>query len=230
MAGASASANTGRQRVPLSRELILDTGARFIEEHGLRHLTMRRLGRDLHVEAMALYRYVPSREDLLDGIVERVLAELQEDPDVLVHPRQGWQDYLVRLAHGLRKLALAYPQVFPVLATRPAGAPWIRPPLRSLEWIESFLAALTTSGFSDGQAAEAYKSFSSFLLGNLLLHVSVEGEDETAGASERERQQADMAQYPNIERMQPLLSESWNDREFEMALEDVLNRLELLKS
>ncbi|MGO2003063.1 TetR/AcrR family transcriptional regulator [Arthrobacter rhombi] len=219
-----------RGRAPLSRELILETGAKFIEKHGLRHLTMRRLGQELQVEAMALYRYVPSREDLLDGIVEQVLMELQEDPDVFVDPRQGWQDYLVRLAHGLRKLAIAYPQVFPILATRPTGAPWIRPPLRSLAWIESFLAALTTSGFSDRRAAEAYQSFSSFLLGNLLLHVSLEGEGVHAGAVPQENRGADLGGYPNLHRMQSLLAESWNEQEFDMALEDVLNRIELLKS
>lgn len=230
MAGENAPSAAQRHRKPLSRGLILDTGARLIEKHGLRYLTMRRLGKELHVEAMALYRYVPSREDLLDGIVERVLMELQDDPDVFVHPRQGWQDYLVRLAHGLRNLAIAYPQVFPVLATRPTGAPWIRPPLRSLVWIESFLSALTTSGFSDHQAAEAYQSFSSFLLGNLLLHVSVEGEEGNTGAGPQERQRADLGEYPNIQRMQSLLTGSWNEQEFEMALEDVLNRIELLKS
>ncbi|MGP5397584.1 TetR/AcrR family transcriptional regulator [Arthrobacter rhombi] len=224
----SSAAEQGR--APLSRELILDTGAQFIEKHGLRYLTMRRLGQELHVEAMALYRYVPSRENLLDGIVERVLMELQEDPDVFVDPRQGWQDYLVRLAHGLRKLAIAYPQVFPILATRPTGAPWIRPPLRSLAWIESFLAALTTSGFSDQHAAEAYQSFSSFLLGNLLLHVSLEGEAGQAEAVAQGSHSVGLGGYPNIHRMQSLLAVSWNEQEFDMALEDVLNRIELLNS
>lgn len=228
-AGRSTSA-TEEQKGRLSRELILDTGARFIEKHGLSYLTMRRLGKELGVEAMALYRYVPSREDLLDGIVARVLLELQDDPDVFVHPRQGWQDYLVRLAHGLRKLAMAYPQVFPVIATRPTGAPWIRPPLRSLAWIESFLAALTSSGFSDRQAAEAYQAFSSFLLGNLLLHVSLDGEDGNVESSPQEQQSVELSEYPNIQRMQSLLAGSWNEQEFEMALEDVLNRIELLKS
>ena len=228
-AGRSASA-TEEQRGPLSRELVLGAGTRFIEKHGLSQLTMRRLGKELGVEAMALYRYVPSREDLLDGIVARVLLELQDDPDVFVHPRQGWQDYLVRLAHGLRKLAMAYPQVFPVVATRPTGAPWIRPPLRSLAWIESFLVALTTSGFSDRQAAQAYQAFSSFLLGNLLLHVSLDEGGEDSNSKTSERSQVSLEEFPHIQRMQSLLAESWNEQEFEMALEDVLNRIGLLKS
>lgn len=57
----------GREREgSLTHELILDTGTAFIEEHGLKQLTMRRLGAELGVQAMAFYRYMPSRDDLLD--------------------------------------------------------------------------------------------------------------------------------------------------------------------
>lgn len=51
----------------------------FIDKHGVAALTMRRLGAQLGVEAMALYRYVPDRESLHDGVVGTVLDELQED-------------------------------------------------------------------------------------------------------------------------------------------------------
>lgn len=125
---------------------------------------------------------------------------------------------------------MTYPQVFPVIATRPAGAPWIRPPLRSLKWIESFLAALSTSGFSDHQAVEAYQAFSSFLLGNLLLHVSLDEESEGSDSMTHERSQDALKEFPHIQRMQSLLAKSWNEQEFEMALEDVLNRIGLLKT
>ena len=52
----------------LDRERILQAAIDFIDESGLAALTMRRLGASLGVEAMALYRYVPGREDLLDGV------------------------------------------------------------------------------------------------------------------------------------------------------------------
>ncbi len=58
---------------------------RFIDEYGLRRLTMQRLGAYLGVEGMALYRYVPGREALLDGVVETVVDELLSDPRLDVH-------------------------------------------------------------------------------------------------------------------------------------------------
>jgi len=66
---------------------------------------MRRLGRELDVQAMALYRYIPSREHLIDWVVDLVLDELYADPEVLLLPTGGWQDYLNRLAYGLRRMA-----------------------------------------------------------------------------------------------------------------------------
>ncbi len=164
-------------RVPLSRERIVETALEFIDDQGLPGLSMRRLGTMLGVEAMALYRYVPGREQLLDAVVERIVDGMASDPDVPERPENGWQDYLQRLAHGVRRVALAHPKVFPLVASRPAEAPWLRPPLRSLRWVESFLEGLGHEGFSDAAGVEAYRAFTSFLLGHLLLEVAALGAD-----------------------------------------------------
>ncbi|HEX8511355.1 MAG TPA: helix-turn-helix domain-containing protein, partial [Propionibacteriaceae bacterium] len=63
-------------RRALDQLSILHEAVRFIDEHGVQNLTMRRLGSRLGVEAMALYRYIPGREQLLDGVVEVVMDEL----------------------------------------------------------------------------------------------------------------------------------------------------------
>ncbi|MFP3821900.1 hypothetical protein SB658_24695, partial [Bacillus sp. SIMBA_008] len=55
------------------------------------------------------------------------------------------------------------------------AAPWLRPPLRSVEVVEMFLRTLIEQGFSDRQAVDTYRSFSSFLLGQLLLESAVRG-------------------------------------------------------
>lgn len=216
----------------LDRQRILEAGAEFIEQYGPRHLTMRRLGTELGVEAMSLYRYIPSRENLLDGIVEVVIDELYKDPEVYPEPRHGWQDYLLRLAHGLRRLALAHPQVFPLIATRPTEAPWVRPPLRSLRWVESFLKALTSAGFSDQAAVDAYRAFSSFLLGHLLLEVAALGADvgPVDEAEPRPPKSTDLGDYPLLQSLQDLLSEDRSEQEFEEALESLLDRLEALQA
>ena len=129
-AGAPAS---GRPR--LDRRRVLDAAVEFIDEHGLSALTMRRLGAHLGVEGMALYRYVAGRESLIDGVVETVLDELYANPEVHITPVHGWQGYLHRLSHVVRRIALAHPAVFPTVATRPPAAPWVRHPLRSLCWV-----------------------------------------------------------------------------------------------
>jgi hypothetical protein len=137
-------------------------------------------------------------------------------------------DYLQRLAHGLRRIALAHPEVFPLVATRPPAAPWVRPPLRSLRWIESLLAVMTGAGFSDENAAAVYRAFSSFLLGYLLLEVSARGV-ETGPVDEPEvALTEDLAGYPILRRLEPHLSVDAAALDFEEALEALLDRVALL--
>jgi AcrR family transcriptional regulator len=225
---APADRDSGPARNGLDQRRILDAAVRFIDEHGLRELTMRRLGAYLGVEAMALYRHVPGREALLDGVVETVVDELYGDPDVHLEAQGGWVDYLQRLAHGLRRIALAHPEVFPLVATRPPAAPWIRPPLRSLRWIESLLQVMTSAGFSDEAAAAVYRAFSSFLLGHLLLEVSGMGV-ETGPVEEPDVSPVeDLAAYPIVRRLQPHLSQDAAATDFEEALETLLERVALL--
>lgn len=216
-------------RVPLSRSRILAAAVRFIDERGLPDLTMRRLGTELGVEAMSMYRYVPGREELLDGVVETVVAELYDDPDVITTPQDGWQDFLQRLAHGVRRVALRHPKAFPLVASRPPEAPWLRPPLRSLVWVESFLRGLLLEGFSEQAAVAAYRAFTSFLLGHLLLEVSEHGADiGPLDVSGNEDPDPVLAQYPLVRRLAPSLAEDQSAAEFEEALEDLLDRVQLL--
>ena len=216
------------QRVPLSRERIVTTAIDFIDELGLPGLTMRRLGERLGVEAMSLYRYVPGREDLLDAVVERIVGEMQEDGDVIEAPRDGWQDFLQRLAHGVRRVALAHPMAFPLVASRPLQAPWLRPPLRSLDWVERFLDGLLAEGFSEDNAVGAYRAFTSFLLGHLLLEVATHGADVgPLDVLEDDERGSDLGDFPTIARLRTSLSEDHSAVEFEEALEELLHRITL---
>jgi AcrR family transcriptional regulator len=224
--GASQAGGLGRQR-------ILNAAVEFIDREGLPRLTMRRLGGFLGVEAMALYRYVPSREDLLDGIVETVLDQLHHDPEVHLRAEHGWQDYLQRLAHGVRRVALAHPAVFPLVATRPPDAPWIRPPLRSLPLLESFFAVLEQNGFPDDAAVVAYRAYTTFLLGHLLLEVTHQGvvlttEDDAETPVGADSDGVGLADYPRLRALESMLDEDETVTEFEEALESLLDRLDLL--
>ena len=122
-------------RRPLDRPRIVGMAVHYIDEFGLAGLSMRRLGSMLGVEAMSLYRYVPGRENLLDAVVDSILSEMEADPEIHRSPQDGWQDFLIRLAHGVRRVALAHPKAFPLVASRPVEAPWLRtrrrPPQRA---------------------------------------------------------------------------------------------------
>ncbi len=216
--------------MPLSRDRIIDAAVEFIDDQGLPGLSMRRLGTVLGVEAMALYRYVPGREQLLDAVVERIVDDMAKDPDVLDRPEHGWQDYLQRLAHGIRRVALMHPKAFPLVASRPAEAPWLRPPLRSLRWVEAFLAGLGREGFSDVAAVEAYRAFTSFLLGHLLLEVAALGADLGPLDVVEEDVDKTLAPYPNIRRLRGPLREDHSATEFEDSLENLLQRLALIRT
>ncbi len=217
-------------RAPLTRDRIVATALLLLEERGLAGLTMRELGSALDVEAMSLYRYVPGREELLDAVVERVLEPLFLDVDVRREPVDGWQDFLVRLAHGVRRIAVTHPQAFPLVASRPPDAPWLRPPLRSVAWVELFLAALTSSGFDDRSAADAYRSFTSFLLGTLLLEVAARGAKITPADNpslEREQPHGSLpaGDFPTVTRLRAELERDEADVEFGEALEDLVDRI-----
>lgn len=213
------SATPGRGQ--LTRTVILRAGIDFIDRHGARDLTMRRLGSSLGVEAMALYHYFAGKDDLLDGIVEQVIDDLDSDPQVLAEGADGWRDYLTRLAHGVRRMALAHPQVFPLIATRPPAAPWVRPPLRSVRWLENFLASLMDFGFDAPAAAAAYRSYTSFLLGHLLLEVAGTDDADSAGSDS-----LDPTDYPTVVALRDDLSRDPGDADFEAGLQDLLTRLD----
>jgi len=225
-------------REPLSRDHIIDAAIASVDERGLPALTMRSLGQRLGVEAMSLYRYVNGREDLLEGMVGRLVQELRVDPRGDEHfPTDGWQAYLQSLAVGARRLAHAHPSLFPLIATRHPSAPWLRPPLRSLEVVEDFLVALISRGLSDESAVAAYRAFSSFLLGHLLLEVATLGAstapvEETLDEGDAEVPDNDLplSDFPQTQRLQPLLEADHADAEFELALEHLLDRLDALVS
>lgn len=221
----------------LSRDLIVRTAIELIDEQGTAQLSMRFLGQRLGVEAMSLYRYVRGREDLLEAIVACLLHDVERrvEEGITAH----WQGYLQTFAHRMRDIAVQHPQAFPLVATRHPAAPWLRPPLRSLELVESFIATLAGYGFTDEQIAGTYRAFSSFLLGQLLLEATVRGATSSPAEEPLDEGDADipnadarvdLSDQPNVSRLRALLSEDRGLEEFETSLEMLLDRLDLALS
>ena len=227
----------GRGKEPgvkrLSRSVIVRAATGYIDVHGVQGLTMRGLGQELGVEAMALYRHVTGREDLLEAVVAELLDGVTDGLDSQLIG--SWQGYLQTLAHAVRGIALEHPSVFPLVATRHPAAPWLRPPLRSLKLVEDFLAVLSSHGMADEQVVQVYRAFSSFLLGILLLEAAQRGAetspveeplDEESAQLPNSDAKLDLSQNPLITRFRPLLSEDHSAEEFEVGLETLLDRLE----
>ena len=156
----------------LSLDRIVTATLELVDEQGIGAATMRAVSSRLGVRSMSLYRYVQDRDELFDAVVERIVNELADDPEVQLRPVDGWRPYLAGMAHGVRRYARAHPHAFPLVATRPPAAPWVNPPLRSLRWVEAMLTGLAREGFSDEQVLFTYRTFNSFLLGYLLLETS----------------------------------------------------------
>lgn len=217
----------------LSRDLIIRSALEMIDRSGAQGLSMRTLGQQLNVEAMSLYRHVHGKEDLLEGVV----ALLMNDLTGTLEEESGehWQPFLQAVAHGVRRIATEHPLAFPLVATRHPAAPWLRPPLRSVEIVNTFLAALIEQGFTDQQAVDAYRSFSSFLLGQLLLEAAVRGAQTGPVEEPLDEGDADLPQRdgtlsldhaPEVQRLRALLSEDRSKEEFEVSLEALLDRLD----
>lgn len=217
----------------LDREIIVQAALEFVDRGGAQGLTMRALAHQLGVGPMALYRYVNGREDLLEAVVTQLLEGVRQD---LEEELSGtWQGYLRTLAHAVRRIAVDHAAAFPLVATRHPAAPWLRPPLRSLDLVENFLDTLGRRGFTDQQTVDAYRAFSSFLLGQLLLEATTRGAetspievpfDEGSAQVPNRDGQLDLGQRPATSRLRPLLSEDHSEAEFEITLDTLLNRLE----
>lgn len=223
------------QRTSLSRDAILSAAIDVVDQHGLGALSMRRLGELLGVEAMSLYYYVNGREDLLEGMVATLVDQVRVPPREEFGPANGWQAFLQHIAHAVRRIAVEHPQMFPLVATRPPAAPWLRPPLRSLRLVEDFLEGLHVRGLEDEQATWVYKTFASFLLGHLLLEVSQHGAetgpdseplDEGDAVVPAADQNLSLERYPTVLRLRDALTRHDSDAEFEQALEHHLDHLD----
>jgi TetR/AcrR family tetracycline transcriptional repressor len=231
------SEETGKQRgtgKSLDRDMVVRAALRSIDRSGAQGLTMRGLGQELGVQAMSLYRYVSGREDVLEAVVTLLLDGLPGRLDKRVS--RTWQGYLQAMAHTIREIALQHPRAFPLVATRHPAAPWLRPPLRSLEVVEDFLATLGGFGFTDDQLVDTYRSFSSLLLGHLLLESAIHGAetspveeplDEGDAQIPNQDGRIDLPSTSEVIRLRDRLSEDRGTDEFEASLESLLDRIEL---
>ncbi|MFF7734379.1 TetR/AcrR family transcriptional regulator C-terminal domain-containing protein [Streptomyces sp. NPDC007984] len=164
----------------LNRQRVLTTALALVDREGLSALSMRRLGTELGVEAMALYRYAASKDSLLDGLVEALYLELEErladgDGD------SDWRAGLHRIARETYAVCLTHPQAVPLIATRLLAVPLARRPAAVLRDHERVLTLLRGAGFDEATVAGVFRAFTAWLLGyvSVELRPMVDNPDET---------------------------------------------------
>lgn len=162
-------------RPPLSRRRIISEALRQIDSRGLDALSMRTLGGALDVQAMSIYRHVPSKAALLDGVVERLLEELEFVPGASV----SWQEAMAAFARSYRGIALRHPEAFRLFVQRPETGY-----LAAQGATEDMLARLQQAGFSEDEAILALRTITRFVIG-FCLGAPPPGRERGADAAPR---------------------------------------------
>jgi AcrR family transcriptional regulator len=225
-AGQDASAVApGATRRRLTRHDVLLAALRLIDDHGVDALSMRRLGRALDRDPMRLYRFAASKDELLDGIVELVLGELEVPP---TSPARAWPDVLRATAHTYRRIALRHPHVVPLLVTRPLATPLGLRPLGTLRPLEALLELLIRAGFDFRGALHAYRLYMGFLQGHVLneLQENVHDPDETDDLLRLGLDRLPARQFPRLRSLAAALASYDGARELDEGLDVVLGGLQ----
>ncbi|HWH97007.1 MAG TPA: TetR/AcrR family transcriptional regulator C-terminal domain-containing protein [Pseudolysinimonas sp.] len=194
------------QRDVLTRERVLVAAIDLADEAGLEAVSMRRVGTALGVEAMSLYRHVRNKDDLLDGMVDAVIARFPARDESL-----DWRESLRTLVRGAHDVLLAHPWVAGLATSRPAVGP------ARLRFVDAVLGSLLAGGCSPQLAHDAMHAVEvhvfAFTLQELRLHAA-----PSAHGYQLDVARDDVALYPHLA---ATLARATHDHvaEFEFVLE-----------
>jgi AcrR family transcriptional regulator len=216
-------------RVPLSRERVLRAAVDLADERGIESLTMRTLGQKLGVEAMSLYNHVANKEDILDGMVDAVMSEVNDAVSEIDVPADEWKTAMRRRVLSARGVFLRHPWAPGVLESRTnESTPMMR-------YYDSIIGLFLEAGFSPDLTHHAMHALGSRALGftQELYDDSQEVDLEQTRTFARRM----AGEYPNIAAMLEDVTHDadttlgWCDDqfEFEFALGLLLDGLERLR-
>jgi AcrR family transcriptional regulator len=217
-----AAGSDGSRDGKVTRDTVLATALEIIDRDGAEALSIRRLARALGRDPMILYRHAPNKAALLDGVAERVLAQLKVDP-----ADPDWAAQLRAVARAYRALALAHPNVVPLLVTRPLATPLALRPQGTLRPLEDVLALLTRAGFSGSVALHIYRALFGFLHGHVLdeLQELVEKPDEIDDLLRLGLYRLPIGEFPLLRSLAPVLASYDGAAELERGLDILLSGL-----
>jgi AcrR family transcriptional regulator len=189
------------------------------DAEGLDAVTMRRLGAELGVEAMSLYKHVAGKDEILDGMVELVIGAIELPVDTT-----SWKEAMRGRASSARAVLGRHSWAIGLLESRPRRGPVVR------RYLDDVIGVLRAAGFSIEDAAHAFWVLDNHVYGQIVQEagvasVTASGEADAAadpdvdGDRAQHRHLAELAEYAR--RSDPSV-----DREFEFGLELILDALE----
>jgi AcrR family transcriptional regulator len=183
-------AQKGRKRAPLNRERVLRAAIALADQGGFESLTMRRLANELGVEAMSLYNHVTSKDDLLDGMVDLVFAEI-EPPST----RGDWKTAMRNRAISTRQALGRHRWAIGLMEGRTNHGP------ANMSLHNAVLGCLRGAGFSMEMTVHAYSMQDAYIYGFALQEQDMSSENAGDFAAEAQRQmheyQALLSDYPH---------------------------------
>lgn len=180
-----------KPRTPLSRERVLRAAVALADERGTEELTMRKLAKELGVEAMSLYNHVANKGDLLDGMIDLVFSEI-EPPAV----GGDWKAELRKRAVSTRAALLRHRWAVGEMEGRTSHGP------SNLRVHDSILGCLRAAGFSIEMTVHAMSMQDAYIYGFALQQTDMSSQTPEDFAAEAQRQMvayADaLSDYPHL--------------------------------
>jgi AcrR family transcriptional regulator len=188
----SRSSPSPESRAPLTRERVLGAAVQLADADGIESLTMRKLGLRLGVEAMSLYNHVANKDDLLDGMVDLVVSEIDLPADSV-----DWKEAMRRRAISARSVFARHPWASGLIDSRESSGP---ARLRYLDWV---LGTLRRAGFTLELASRAFSILDSYIygFGRQQLNMSVAPEITPEEMAEAFLQAIPADEYPHLREM-----------------------------
>jgi AcrR family transcriptional regulator len=209
------------RRKPLSRERVLRAAIELADADGLEALSMRKLARELGVEAMSLYNHVANKDAILDGIVEVVAAEAELPAD-----GTEWKSAIRQSAIATRDMFVRHPWASGLWMSRQGGG---TTRLQRADWL---LRTFREAGLSEELTFQAYHVVESHILGFTVQQLNFPYQ----GAELEERASRFLARFPVDEFpdfaehvQQHLEPREGDEGGFELGLDLILDGLERLR-
>jgi AcrR family transcriptional regulator len=209
-------------RAPLSRDRVLTAAVSFVDEAGLGALTMRELGQRLGVEAMSLYNHVANKDDILDGMVDLVVSEIDLPSDPV-----DWKEAMRRRATSAQAVFARHPWASGLIDSRQSSGP---ARLRYFDWM---VGTLRRAGFSLEMSARAFSILDSYIygFGRQQLNISAGSDMPPEEMAEAFLHAIPADEYPYLREMvvdYALTSGNDEGADFDFGISLILDGLERL--